>query len=1032
MANVGYATLSVIPSLKGFQSSLGSQLGSSGVTGTARKSGERVGGVFGGSIARAIGTSIIGYAAFTAVTGAVKATTQAIFGFNSQQENARIAFTNFFGSAKKADKLMRDLLNFARTTPFEITGLTQNAQSLLAMGISAKDLLPTLTAVGDAVAAVGGDAGTLERVNTAIGQIAAKGRVQGDELRQLTENGIPAVRILANEYKLTQAKFLEFVTAGKINAKKALPLLLKGIEEGTKGVNGETAKMGGIMQSQSKTFTGALSNIKDGFNQTVGQGFKPFFDVVEKGMARLAELLGSKRATKLAQNFAKGLASGLSGIGKIISGVSSAANAPPPDAAAGLRKPGAGKGVLAPEQSGLGAKAGQLLQTTLAKLKPLITTIASAWKATATSFLSGLARIAVAGQALIGPLGAAFDVIVAKVGPKITELGATLSSGFTQISTIVSTQLIPAIVRILPILAPVAAFLLNVFLGAVVGAIKGIIKVIVGLVGIITGVVNVITGLVHGDWSLVWQGMKQIVAGAFKAIIGIIQFALNAGVLGVFRKGLALIKAIGTGGWRALLAAPRALMSGVKSLARAGLSGVAALFRTYLALIKGSWRNGWTLIQLIVGQAKGKVISAAKGLLSGVKGALSGAGTLLLGVGRAIVSGLISGIKGAAGAIPAAAASLVDKIPGTVKKLLNIHSPSKVMAKIGAEVPNGLVVGLKSKKAKIRSATRALVSDFARGFEGKIKGSVKEIQRAFNDLANDLDKLGKHHLAKFIDRLGKEQVKLAKQRDAVAKQIAKQKDLIADLKSQRAQLRDAVFDKLSGTSNFIDFGTSIDGIVAKLQSSKAITAEFASSFKALQKAGLNKTTLTQLANADPDQAVATMRTLLANKGQIKNINSLVADINTNSTIAGKAAGSMFDAGIKTAEGFLKGLQSQEKKILKYMDKLAKKLAKEFRKSLKIKSPSQVTRQIGSYTGQGLGLGLLDEEKFVQKAANRLLPTFPKKIAGPVGLPSASAGDGVSGLAVHVHIGDRELKEIVKVEVKKENVGTARSITNGRR
>lgn len=1031
MANVGYATLSIIPSMKGFQSSLGSQLGGSAIHATAKKEGSKVGSVFGGSISRAIGTSIIGYAAFTAITGAVRATTSAIFNFNSQQENARIAFTNFFGDAKKADKLMRDLLNFARTTPFEITGLTKNAQSLLAMGISAKDLLPTLTAVGDSVAAVGGDAGTLERVATAIGQIAAKGRVQGDELRQLTENGIPAVRILANEYKLTQAKFLEFVTAGKINAKKALPLLLKGIEEGTKGVNGETAKMGGIMQNQSKTFTGALSNIKDGFNQTVGAGFKPFFDVVESGMAKLATQLGSKRATQLAKGFAEGLATGLSGVGKVFSGVGQALNPKPADAAAGLRRPKAGRGVLAPADNGLGAKAGQLLQTTLAKLQPLISTIAGAWKATASAFLSGLARIAVAGQALIGPLGAAFDVIVAKVGPQITQLGAVLSEGFTQVSTLVSGTLIPAIVRIIPILAPVAAFFLSVFLGAVIGAIKGVINIIRGLVTVVAGVINVISGLVHGDWALVWQGLKQIVQGALRLILGIIQVAWNVGIIGVFRKGLAVIKALGTGGFRALLGAPRLFAKGVTTIIRGGLSLVADTFRVYMKLTGSIWKAAWGTLRSVVAAAKGKIVSVVKSILSAVLSPFKGLGGKLLSAGADLVRGFAQGIRNQIHDVVAAAGAIANAVPDKVKSLLHIKSPSRVMERIGREIPNGLIKGMKSKHKAIRAATRALVSDLQRGFAGKITGSVKEIKRTLDDLADDLAKSGHRGAAKFVDKFSKEMQKYAKQRDKLAKQISNQKSVISDLKQQRAALRDAVSQRVSDTSNFLAFGGSIDGILAKLRSSKAIALEFQQGLARLRKLGLNNTTLLQLANADPEEALTTIRTLLGNQGSIKEINGLVGSIDKIGKAAGKNVSGIYDAGIKTAEGFLKGLQSQESKIIKYMIKLAKKLEKELKKALKIKSPSRVTRQIGSFTGRGLALGLLDEKARVDRAARKLAPRFPKP--APVRGMDNSRGGSVDGrFALHVHIGDRELTEIVKVEVKKENTGTARALVNGRR
>jgi tape measure domain-containing protein len=48
-----------------------------------------------------------------------------------------------------------------------------------------------MTAIGDAVAGVGGGADAIDRVSLAIGQMQAKGRVQSEELLQLAEAGVP-------------------------------------------------------------------------------------------------------------------------------------------------------------------------------------------------------------------------------------------------------------------------------------------------------------------------------------------------------------------------------------------------------------------------------------------------------------------------------------------------------------------------------------------------------------------------------------------------------------------------------------------------------------------------------------------------------------------------------------------------------------------------------------------------------------------------------------------------------------------------
>lgn len=80
------------------------------------------------------------------------------------------------GSAEKADKLLRELSNFAQTTPFELTGIRDTAKQLLAMGITQERILPTLKSLGDVAA---GLSVPLERLGLAYGQVIAKGKLQG-------------------------------------------------------------------------------------------------------------------------------------------------------------------------------------------------------------------------------------------------------------------------------------------------------------------------------------------------------------------------------------------------------------------------------------------------------------------------------------------------------------------------------------------------------------------------------------------------------------------------------------------------------------------------------------------------------------------------------------------------------------------------------------------------------------------------------------------------------------------------------------
>ena len=76
---------------------------------------------------------------------------------------------------ERAKQMIADLTDFAKKTPFEMSGLTDATQKLLAYGFTAEDVIPTLTAIGDATAALGSGQEGIDACTRAIGQMQAKG-----------------------------------------------------------------------------------------------------------------------------------------------------------------------------------------------------------------------------------------------------------------------------------------------------------------------------------------------------------------------------------------------------------------------------------------------------------------------------------------------------------------------------------------------------------------------------------------------------------------------------------------------------------------------------------------------------------------------------------------------------------------------------------------------------------------------------------------------------------------------------------------
>lgn len=187
-------------------------------------------------------------------------------------QQTQAAMTNMLGSAERAQSLLSDLQSFAAKTPFEFNDVAAATQKFLAFGFTAEQVIPTLTAVGDAAAGVGLGKEGVDRVTLALGQMAAKAKVQSDEMLQLTEAGIPAWQMLADKIGVSVPQAMDMVSKGAVDAQTGLQALVGGMEE----------KFGGMMEQQSSTITGTWSNMMDGLSQTaiaVGQQISDAFDL---------------------------------------------------------------------------------------------------------------------------------------------------------------------------------------------------------------------------------------------------------------------------------------------------------------------------------------------------------------------------------------------------------------------------------------------------------------------------------------------------------------------------------------------------------------------------------------------------------------------------------------------------------------------------------------------------------------------------------------------------------------------------------
>jgi tape measure domain-containing protein len=187
------------------------------------------------------------------LTAPVALAAREIFNLGARMEQSTVAFTTMLGSSEKAARFLKDLRDFAAQTPFEFTELQDASRKMLAFGFAAKEIIPTLTAVGNAAAGLGIGSDGIQRIILALGQMQAKAKVSAQEMMQLTEAGIPAWKYLAEAMGKSTSEVMKLSEKGLIPAGKAIQMILSGMEK----------DFGSMMAEQSKTALGQISNLKD-------------------------------------------------------------------------------------------------------------------------------------------------------------------------------------------------------------------------------------------------------------------------------------------------------------------------------------------------------------------------------------------------------------------------------------------------------------------------------------------------------------------------------------------------------------------------------------------------------------------------------------------------------------------------------------------------------------------------------------------------------------------------------------------------
>ncbi len=241
-----------------------------------------IGGSIGTGILQGIGQGIVG--GIGKVAGLIADGLGKGWTLAADMEETAVSFEVMLGSAKNAQIVLSQLQKFGASTPFEFPELASASKKLLAFGVSADQLLPSLQRIGDIAK---GLQIPLEDLSDLYGKAKVQGTLMAEDLNQLMGRGIPVMKEFAKQLGVSEGEVKKLASEGKVT----FPML----EKAFKDMTGTGGQFNGMMDKQSQTLNGLLSTLSDNVGQAlmrVTQSMLTAFNI-KGGITALSDMIGS-------------------------------------------------------------------------------------------------------------------------------------------------------------------------------------------------------------------------------------------------------------------------------------------------------------------------------------------------------------------------------------------------------------------------------------------------------------------------------------------------------------------------------------------------------------------------------------------------------------------------------------------------------------------------------------------------------------------------------------------------------------------
>lgn len=712
---LGVAYLSLAASTGTLSKDVRSALG--GVESSVDQTGKKSGASLGGGLKKGLGIGIkmlgglaLGVGALAAKGGISRAL--AIEGAEKKLEGLG-------HSTKNIEAIMGNALASVKGTAYGLGDAASVAAGLVASGVKhGKQLEGVLKTVAD-TATISGR--SMTDIGTIFGSVAARGKLQGDDMLQLMSSGVPVLQFLAKQMGVTSAEASKMVSQGKVDFATFAAAMQAG--------------MGGAALKSGETFKGALANVYAALGRlgalaaTPGLAslkliFNAAIPAIDGLTAKLKPLMDA-----LGPRMEASTKAGLAKIGPAFAAI-----------AAGVKS-------FLPQIQSIFSQItasidfGQLVQaggTIIAAISP-VGTVLKSLAPLLPQIAAAFAQLANQGLAILVPLLSQIAPLFAQVSATLVTAGTQIGAALIPVLLQLATAILPVIGQVIAAVVPVVVQLVQAFLPLVgvvaqlvtallpplAAAIGMLLPALMPLVGAVLGVVQALMPLVGIVIQLVSSLIPPLVA-VFQALlppimelVGALAGAL-APILGAVGSIISALMPVVSGLIKVITAIVGAVIPVVAIIA-GGLIRVIATLITWVAqALAGIGRfvaGGITQMGRFATTVSTKIREAIK-WFSDLPGravrAVGNLGSLLVGAGRSLVDGFLRGIRNAWDSLVAWVKSAMDRLRG-----LWPFSPAKW--------------GPFSGRGYVTYSGKALTDDFAASLRGgmpAVRSAAADVMRA--------------------------------------------------------------------------------------------------------------------------------------------------------------------------------------------------------------------------------------------------------------------------------------------------------------